>query len=307
MWSVALFAAGFLLFVTGMRVMVNGLKRISSRKVHELLSRATGRPVAGIIAGTVVTVLVQSSGLVTSMTVGLVESGACSLIQGIYITMGANLGTTVVPQFLAIRLPPLEFAILGLSFIMWVFQHKKRAVCLAGIGLLMLGMRLMVAGASPLAQTASFRFFLRMAAKSPLAAILCGAATSAALQSSGLVVAMVLALAKAGAVPPVTAVCVAIGSNVGTCVTALMAGIGTGRSARLVALFHLVYNAAGVALLFPFVLPFVRVLSSLAPDLGRQVAHAHSFFNAASILLFWPVVAVLSRGRARTRGFLPGN
>lgn len=293
MWRAGLFAAGFALFFAGMRVLVRGLKNASGTKVQALLSRATKSSWAGILVGTLVTILVQSSGLVTSLTVGLVEAGACSLVQGIYITMGANLGTTIVPQILAVRLPPLEFVLLALAVVMKAFRRSNRALVLAGGGLLMLGMRLMIEGASPLAQAGLFRALLNSAARTPFTAIVFGAVASAALQSSGLIVAMTLALVKAEAIPAAIAVSVALGSNVGTCFTALLASLGTGRAARTVALFHLVYNIAGVALLYPFLDPFMGFLASISASSAGRVANAHTFFNAASILVFWPAVAIL--------------
>lgn len=303
------FIGGLFAFFFGMRLMVYGLHSASGLKVRSMLLHAMDRSWKGILAGAGVTVMVQSSSLVTALIVGFVESGICGLLQGIYVTMGANLGTTLVPQVLATRMPPFEWALIVAAMVLCIFGRRQYAAVAGGAGMLIGSAKLMIFGAAPLAKTAAFRAMMAWSLTSPLNAIILGVLAAAALQSSGLVVTMMVALARAGVIPPLMAIAVALGSNIGTCATSLIAAIGTGRAARSVALFHLGYNAGGVALIYPFLGLFAHWMSLLSQDISRQVANAHLMFNFLSIIAFWPVVAVVAArmGKAEAARQSPAN
>lgn len=296
------FIAGLALFFAGLRLLVSGLSRFSSTRAGRWLAVASSTPWRATVTGALATALMQSSSVVTALAVGLVESGTCQLSQGIFITVGANVGSTLLPQFIATRMPPVEALLFIVAAVLWMAGHPGRSKPVLGAALVLTALKLMVLGASPLARTAAFQAAVAQATRNPVLALAFGLFGAAALQSSSLVIATVLALARTGSITAIPAVAVVLGSNIGTCVTALMAAAGVSRpAARSVAVFHLVYNTLGVAVLFPLLGPCVRLIAALSPDLGRQVANAHTLFNLASIVLAVPLVRVFTTGKGTLR------
>jgi len=302
MRAMLLFLLGGFLFFAGMKLLVWSLRQFSADRIAKPLSRAAGSSWQAILSGTVITCLVQSSSLVTSVTVGMVEAGLCPLTNAIYITMGANLGSTLIPQILASSLPPLTFFCFITALLLLLLRRMRGVALLSGLGLLMAGMQSMSLAAAPIAEHPLFRNLLMAMSQKPLLAILFGAVGAAVLQSSSLVMATLLVLARLQAVPPMIAIAAALGSNVGTCVTAMLAAIGTGKAAKTVAIFHLLYNCAGVLLIYPWLEPFARLMAWTATDIARQVANAHTAFNLFSILAAWPFIPLIFRPK---KGTLP--
>lgn len=297
-----LFFAGLALFFAGLRLLVRGLSPLSSTRAGHWLAVASSAPWRATVTGALATALVQSSSVVTALVVGLVESGACQLSQGIYITVGANVGSTLLPQVIATRMPPIEALLFIVAAAFWMARRPGRCRPVLGAALVLTALRLMVLGAAPLARTAVFQAAVVQATRTPLLALAFGLFGAAALQSSSLVIATVLALARTGSISAIPAVAVVLGSNIGTCVTALLAAASVSRpAARSVAMFHLVYNALGVAVLFPLLGPCVSFIAAFSPDLGRQVANAHTLFNLVSIVLAVPLVRIFTAGNGTVR------
>ncbi len=301
------FVFGGFLFFAGMKLLVWSLRQFSANRIAKHLSKAAGSSWQAILSGTVATCLMQSSSLITSVTVGMVEAGLCPLTSAIYITMGANLGSTLIPQILASNLPPLEVFCFITAFIFAVCKKKRLAALASSLGLLMAGMKIMSVAAAPIAEHPLFRIMLMAMCEKPLLAILFGAMGAAALQSSSLVVATLLVMVRLQVVPPVIAIAVALGSNVGTCVTAMLAAVGTGKAAKTVAIFHLVYNSAGVILIYPWLEPFAGLMAWTAADIARQVANAHTAFNLFSILAAWPFIPLIFNPKKGTLQAVANN
>lgn len=307
MRAMLFFVFGGFLFFAGMKLLVWSLRQFSADRIARPLSRAAGSSWQAILSGAVATCLVQSSSLITSVTVGMVEAELCPLTSAIYITMGANLGSTLIPQILATSLPPLEVFCFLTALLFLVLKKKHMAAFLSGLGLLMIGMKIMSLAAAPIAKHPLFRNMLIAMSQKPLLAILFGAVGAAALQSSSMVVATILVMARLQVVPPMIAIAVALGSNVGTCVTAMLAAIGTGKAAKTVAVFHLLYNSAGVILIYPFLEPFARLMALTASDIARQVANAHTAFNFFSILAAWPFIPLIFNPKKGTLKAVANN
>lgn len=294
-----LFFAGLALFFAGLRLLVRGLNSLSSTRAGHWLSIASSTPWRAALAGVLATALVQSSSVTTALTVGLVESGVCRLSQGIFITVGANVGSTLLPQVIATRMPPIEVLLFIAAAVFRAAKHPARSKPILGAALVLTALKLMVLGAAPLARTTIFQAAVVEATHNPFLALAFGLFGAAALQSSSLVIATVLALARAGSITAVPAVAIVLGSNIGTCITALLAAVTARRpAARSVAWFHLVYNTLGVAVLFPLLGPCVRFIATFSSDLGRQVANAHTLFNLASIILAVPLVRIFAAGES---------
>ena len=293
--------AGLALFLYGMQMMSTGLEEAAGKRLQRLLSRLTDRPLAGVLVGTGVTAVIQSSSAVTVMVVGFVNAGVMTLKQAVGVIMGANIGTTVTGQLVALdfgQLAPI-FAICG---VLPAVFSKRRALRLcgqvtAGLGFLFLGMTEMSEALAPLARSPQF-IRLLTAFESPLLGILAGTVFTAVIQSSSAAVGILQALAANGLIGADAAVYVLFGQNIGTCVTAALAAVGTSQNAKRAAAVHILFNAIGTAIFTPLcmAMPLAELMQALAPgDPAAQIAHFHTLFNMASTLLLFPFGGALAR------------
>lgn len=307
MRAMLLFLFGGFLFFSGMKLLVWSLRKFNANRISKPLSMAIGSSWQAVLSGIVVTCLVQSSSLVTSISVGMVEAGLCSLTNAIYVTMGANLGSTMIPQILASSLPSLIAFCFIIALLLLILKRKHGSALLSALGLMMTGVQVMSLAAAPIAEHQLFRNVLMVMSQKPLLAILFGILGAAVFQSSSLIIATLLVLARLQIVPPMIAIAAALGSNIGTCVTAMLAAVGTGKAAKTVAIFHLLYNIAGVLLIYPFLEPFARLMALTSTDLARQVANAHTAFNLFSILAAWPFIPIIFNSKKGTMPVVANN
>ncbi|MGE5279304.1 MAG: Na/Pi cotransporter family protein [Deltaproteobacteria bacterium] len=290
---------GLGLFIYGIKTMSDGLRKASGDRMRRILSNLTNNPFKGVLAGAGITSLIQSSSVTTVMVVGFVNASLMTLRQALGVIFGANIGTTVTAQLVAFKLTSYALPIIGLGMLI-MFAAKKRdhkhvGEFLFGFGVLFLGLNFMTAAIKPFAQDPGIKdLFVRFSA-SPLMGILLGAAVTAVIQSSSVTTGMVLALAAAGLVDLRGAIPLMLGCNIGTCVTAMLASIGTHLWAKRAALAHLIFNVGGV-LLF---LPFLRLLEGLgrasSDDLMRQIANANTLFNVILTFLYIPFIGLFVR------------
>lgn len=253
---------GLALFLYGMNVMGAGLSKASGGRMEKILERLTDSTIKGVLLGAAVTAVIQSSSATTVMVVGFVNSGIMKLSQAIGVIMGANIGTTVTSWILGlagvesdaffIRLfKPTSFspvlAIIGVAMMMFAKREKKKDIgmILIGFAVLMFGMDTMSGAVKPLADVPEFTNLL-VIFSNPLLGILAGALLTAVIQSSSASVGILQALCLTGSVTYATAVPIILGQNIGTCVTALLSGIGANRNAKRASLVHLYFNIIGV-------------------------------------------------------------
>ena len=285
---------GLALFLYGMQMMSAGLEDAAGNRMKQILERLTANRFLGVAVGAGITAVIQSSSATTVMVVGFVNSGMMTLKQAVWIIMGANIGTTITGQLIALdvgALAPL-FAFVGVVFIVFVkkviFHHYGQII--AGLGILFIGMEMMSSAMMPLRDSAAF-VDLVSNFSNPFIGILAGAVFTALIQSSSASVGILQALAVSGVIGLPTAVYVLFGQNIGTCITAVLASIGTSRNAKRTTVIHLMFNIIGTALFTAVCMatPLTAFMVSLTPDNpAAQIANMHTLFNIVTTLLLLP-------------------
>ena len=285
---------GLALFLYGMQMMSNGLEAAAGNKMKSILEKLTSNRIKGVLVGAAITAVIQSSSATTVMVVGFVNSGLMTLQQAVWIIMGANIGTTITGQLIALDIGAIAplFAILGVGAIMFSKNEKVHHISsiVAGLGILFIGMDMMGAAMEPLQESEAF-INLMTQFSNPLIGILVGAVFTAVIQSSSASVGILQALAATGMIPLSGAVYVLFGQNIGTCITAVLASIGTKVNARRTTIIHLMFNIIGTAIftVICMVTPYVPFIESLTPgDPVSQIANAHTIFNIVTTLLLLP-------------------
>lgn len=305
---------GLALFLYGMEVLGDGLKKASGGKLEIILEKLTSNKLMAVLLGAGVTAVIQSSSATTVMVVGFVNSGIMKLSQAVGVILGANVGTTITAWFLSLTgvegsnfflqlLKPSSFspvlAIVGVAILMTSKKEKQRdiATIMIGFAVLMFGMDTMSDAVKPLADIPGFTNLLLMFSN-PILGMLVGLILTAIIQSSSASIGILQALCISGAVSYSTAIPIIMGQNVGTCVTALLSSTGAGKNAKRAALVHLYYNliiTSGFMILFyavNAVVPF-RFLQDPASALG--VAVFHTTFNAIAVVVMFPFSSVLEK------------
>ena len=291
---------GLALFLYGMQMMSNGLETAAGNKMKAILEKLTSNRVKGVLVGAGITAVIQSSSATTVMLVGFVNSGLMTLKQAVWVIMGANIGTTITGQLIALDMGAIApiFAIGGVGVMMFVKNEKVHHISsiFAGLGILFMGMDMMGAAMVPLQESEKF---IAMMTKfsNPLLGILVGALFTALIQSSSASVGILQALASTGMIPLSSAVYVLFGQNIGTCITAVLASIGTKVNAKRTTIIHLMFNVIGTAIftVVCMVTPYVHWIESLTPgDPVAQIANAHTVFNIITTLILLPFGSALA-------------
>ncbi|MCI5773758.1 MAG: Na/Pi cotransporter family protein [Erysipelotrichaceae bacterium] len=292
---------GLALFLYGMQMMSDGLEGAVGNKMKKVLATLTANRFVGVLAGALITAVIQSSSATTVMVVGFVNSGMMTLNQAVWIIMGANIGTTITGQLVALdvgMLAPL-FAFLGVVMMMFIKNPKSHHIgkVLAGFGVLFIGMDMMGAAMAPLQDSPAF-VSLMTSFSNPILAIIAGALFTAIIQSSSASVGILQTLASNGLISFSSSVFVLFGQNIGTCITAVLASIGMNKNAKRTTVIHLLFNIIGTiifttaCLLFPLA-DFVGSLTPGAP--ASQIANMHTLFNIVTTILLIPFGQYLAR------------
>ncbi len=294
---------GLALFLYGMQMMSQGLEAAAGNKMKQILEKLTANRFLGVAVGAGITAIIQSSSATTVMVVGFVNSGMMTLQQAVWIIMGANIGTTITGQLIALdvgAIAPL-FAFVGVMMIL--FLKKQRYTyfgqILAGLGVLFIGMGMMSSSMTPLQELDSF-IQLMTTFSNPIFGILAGAVFTAIIQSSSASVGILQALAVSGLIGLDGAVYVLFGQNIGTCITAVLASIGTNRNAKRTTLIHLMFNVIGTVIftILCMVTPLVTLMENLTSNPAAQIANVHTLFNIVTTLILLPAgngLAVLAK------------
>lgn len=292
---------GLALFLYGMQMMSTNLEAVAGNRMKQILERLTANRFLGVLVGAGITALIQSSSATTVMTVGFVNSGLMSLRQAVWIIMGANVGTTITGQLIALdvgALAPL-IAFVGVALLVFVKNKKVQHIggIVAGIGVLFIGMGMMSDAMVPLRDSQAF---VDMVTKfsNPLLGILVGAVFTAIIQSSSASVGILQALAMSGVIDLHSAVFVLFGQNIGTCITALLASIGTTRNAKRTTVIHLMFNIIGTIIFVTLCIltPFTDWMIALAPgNPVAQIANVHTIFNLSTTIILLPFGSMLEK------------
>jgi len=302
---------GLALFLFGMDQMSNALKAVAGRRMRSVLARLTASRLLGALAGAFVTAVIQSSSVTTVLIVGFISAGLMSLSQSVGVIMGANIGSTITAQIIAFKVTKLSLSMIAVGFGL-MLQKKRRflqhyGAGIMGLGMVFLGITVMGEAMSPLR---SYQPFLDAMTRmeTPLLGILAGALFTGLVQSSAATTGIVIVMASQGLVSLDAGIAIALGANIGTCVTALLASIGKPREAVRASIVHVLFNVIGVGLWFGFIDQLADLsawLSPSAPELvgaarvaeeaPRQIANAHTVFNVVNTVLFLPFATQFAR------------
>ena len=310
---------GLALFLYGMQMMSSGLEAAAGSRMKMILERLTANRFLGVLVGAAITAVIQSSSATTVMVVGFVNAGMMTLNQAVWIIMGANIGTTVTGLLIALdvgELAPL-FAFVGVALVVFVKKPQLQHIgqILAGLGVLFIGMDMMSSAMSPLRESEAF-INLMSTFSNPLLGILAGAGFTAVIQSSSASVGILQALANSGVIGLPSAVFVLFGQNIGTCITAVLASIGTSRNAKRATIIHLLFNVIGTVIftLLFLVFPIAYVIDgslTLPGSLGQtiaglmpashagQIALVHTSFNIITTIILLPLGNYLAKAAVK--------
>ncbi|MBE5937232.1 MAG: Na/Pi cotransporter family protein [Lachnospiraceae bacterium] len=305
---------GLALFLYGMHVMGEALSKLAGGKLEQILERMTNNPIKAVLLGAGVTAVIQSSSATTVMVVGFVNSGIMKLSQAVGVIMGANIGTTATSWLLSLAglegsnwfvqlLKPSSFApvlaMIGVILVLFISDEKKKDIgtIFLGFAVLMFGMETMSDAVKPLADVPEFTS-LFTAFENPILGMLVGAIITAAIQSSSASVGILQAMCVTGGVSVGAAIPVIMGQNIGTCVTALLSGIGASKNARRASLVHLYFNLIGTVLFMIFfyglnVFVHFEFMSDVAGP--ATIAVIHSVFNVSATLVLLPASKLIEK------------
>ncbi len=303
---------GLAIFLYGMEQMAVSLKAVAGDRMKLILAKLTTNRIMGLLTGAFVTAVIQSSSVTTVMLVGFVSANLMSLSQAVGVILGADIGTTITAQIVAFKVTKYALLLVGIGFL-FIFTGRSERIkqygqLIMGLGMIFFGMAVMSDGMKPLRDYEPF-LQLMQEVKNPLVGILIGAFFTALIQSSSATMGVIIALALQGLIPLEAGIALALGANIGTCVTAGLAAIGKPREAVRVAVAHVTFKIAGVFLIIWWIPAFadiVRAVSPAAPEeltgmdqlaweAPRQIANAHTLFNVAIAFLFLPFAGWFAR------------
>lgn len=311
------FLGGLGLFLYGMNVMSVGLQKAAGNRMKKLLGMLTRNKFMGVLVGTFVTAIIQSSSATTVMIVGFVNAGLMNLTQAVGVIMGANIGTTATSwivssvewaEFLKpTTIAPIAVAI-GVFLVLFAKRYSVKQIgeIIAGFGILFMGITMMTEGLSPLSDSPMFREMFATMGKNPLLGLLTGTVVTGIIQSSSASVGILQSLALSGGI--VTwdaAVYIIMGQNIGTCVTAMLSSIGTSKNAKGAAYIHLLFNVLGSVI---FSVAAFLLFKFAFSDLGgeyitiTEISVVHTGFNVLNTLLLYPFAGVLVKTAEKITG-----
>jgi phosphate:Na+ symporter len=299
---------GFGIFLCGMKLMELALHRLAGPYLDKTLQRFTATPLRGMAVGAAASAALQSSTAVTVVSIGMVNARLLSFSRTLGIVLGTNIGTCLTTELIGLNISHAAAPMLGLSAILWLFtvlggemnliaiggrrawlkSLRSASLALAGFSLLLMGLSMMQSIGPDIQNSGVYDWFLGKSATSLWWGLAAGIALTAAVHSSAAVIGMVMGFVMLGAMPPELGVAIVLGANIGTCSTALLAGIGGTREGRFVAYAHTVLNIGGALLFMPLIGELTLLSDWLSHSPSSLVARAQTIFNVACSLLALP-------------------
>lgn len=301
---------GLAVFIYGMNLMSEGLQKAAGEKMRKVLGILTKNAVIGMLAGALVTAVLQSSSATTVMVIGFVSAGLMNLPQAISVVFGANIGTTMTAQLIAFDINDMIWPIIFIGFAMYFFPKKETikniGQSIFAFGLLFVGINTMSDVMAPLADSPVFLSMIESVADVPVLGVLVGTLMTLVVQSSSATIAVLQNFASQPMADGVTsilglagAIPILLGDNIGTTITALLASIGQSKNAQRTAAAHCVFNITGT-LIFIWIVPwyaeFIQFISPKGPEvevISRQIANAHTIFNITNTLIWLPLIPLM--------------
>ena len=289
---------GLGMFLYGMEMMSDGMKIAAGNRMRSVLEKLTSNRFLAVGVGAFVTMVIQSSSATTVMLVSFVNSGLLSFVQGLGVILGSNIGSTITAQIVAFKVTDYALALIAVGAIMALFSKKDATknigFVILGFGLLFYGMKVMSDTMKPLRSNPTFNSILT-SFENPFMGILAGAAFTALIQSSSATTGIVITLASGGSITLEAGIPLIFGANVGTCVTALLAGLNASREAKRVAIAHVTFNLLGVGLFCFWIPTFAEFISQTSDNIPRQIANAHTIFNILATVVFIPFTPLVAK------------
>ena len=300
--SLFLIATGLLgglgMFLYGMEMMSDGMKMTAGDSMRAILEKLTSNRFIAVFIGAFVTMVIQSSSATTVMLVSFVNSGLLNFVQALGVVLGSNIGSTVTAQIVAFKVTDYALLLIAAGSVMALFAKKDTVKHLGfvilGFGLLFYGMKVMSDTMKPLRTDPTFNSILT-SFENPFLGIIAGAVFTALIQSSSATTGIVITLASGGSITLEAGIPLILGANIGTCVTAILAGLNASRDAKRVAIGHVTFNIIGV-LMFCFWIPyFADFIAQTSDNVPRQIANAHTIFNIMATIIFIPFTPFISK------------
>lgn len=300
---------GLALFIFGMNMMSESLQKVAGDKMKKVLGVLTRNAVCGMLAGALVTAVLQSSSATTVLVIGFVSAGLMSLKQGISVIFGANIGTTMTAQLMAFKISDYIMPIVFIGFLI-AFIAKKEKIKFVGqtifaFGLLFVGIEMMGDVMKPLATSPVFINMMEKVSHIPVLGVGVGLVMTLVVQSSSATIAVLQSFASqagpdgASVIGLVGAIPILLGDNIGTTITAILASIGQSKDAKRCAIAHSVFNITGSFLFIWIIKPFAKFVEMISPKgneldvISRQIANAHMSFNIINTLIWLPLLPVM--------------
>jgi phosphate:Na+ symporter len=311
-WSLVMgLLGGLALFLFGMEMMADSLKAVAGDRMKAILAKLTTNRIMGVVTGTFVTAVIQSSSVTTVLVVGFISAGLMSLSQSMGVILGADIGTTITAQIIAFKVTKVALLMIAGGFAMtFVSRNEKTKLYgagLLGLGLVFFGMNVMGEAMRPLRSYEPFLLWMA-AMENPLLGILAGTVFTGLVQSSSATTGVVIVMASQGFISLDAGIALIFGANIGTCVTALLAAIGRPREAVRAAVVHIIFKIVGVLLWFFFIDQLATMVTAVSPvadglvgvdkmaaETPRQIANAHTIFNVINCLVFLPFTTQFAR------------
>ncbi len=301
-WKVTIFEiiGGLGIFLYGINLMSDSLKKIAGSKLKLFLEKTTNTPFKGILVGILLTAIIQSSSATTALVVGLVRAGLMTLPQAVGVIFGANIGTTFTSVLISLDIGGFSMPIMFVgSFLIFFFRRKKIqhfGRILFGFGMLFFGLDTMGAALKQLVQLPAFAEMLQSVGDKPILGVVVGVVTTAIIQSSSATIGILQQLYSTGGVPLIGAIAIVLGDNIGTTVTSIIASVGGTSSAKRTALVHVLFNAFGTILFLILLKPYTSLITLMSESIvgadyltnKLTISLAHVSFNVITVLiLYW--------------------
>jgi phosphate:Na+ symporter len=293
------FAIGLTMFLFGLQLMRTGLEKTAGDRLRSILLRFTKTPARSFITGIVSTAFLQSSTAVTVLTIGFVNARVLSFAQSIGIILGTNIGTTITTQLLALKIEDFAIPMIIAGAILYTLPLRKFSLVgltIGGLGCIFLGMETVQLVAEPLKQKGYITWLLEWGNNPILTGIFVGTLLTALIHSSNTVIAITMGFYASGVITLPFAIAIVFGSNIGTCITGILATVHTNLAAKHVALSHVILNVAGVAIFGPFIPWISEAAPLLSVHPATQIAHIQTLFNVVCSLLVLPFAKPFAHG-----------
>ncbi|MEB6412730.1 Na/Pi cotransporter family protein [Staphylococcus saprophyticus] len=296
------FIGGLGIFLYGIKQMGDGLQAAAGDRLRNILNTFTSNPIIGVLAGMIVTILIQSSSGTTVITIGLVSAGFMTMRQAIGVIMGANIGTTVTAFIIGIDIGAYALPILAIgAFLMFFIQKRKVkniGMILFGFGALFYGLELMSGAVKPLADLEGFKQLMLDMSSNPIYGLIAGTILTVVIQSSSATIGILQGFFANDLISLHGALPVLLGDNIGTTITAVLASLAGSLAAKRVAAVHVMFNVIGASIfliilpLYQMAIEWMQSLLNLKPEM--VIAFAHGTFNVTNTLIQLPFIFVLA-------------